>query len=375
MNLVKRTLLALEDLLQRSLRAVAEGHGSLRARLRPTLCTHRPGLGCHCPAAARGLHLVHSEGLREGCDFVVDWDSNIEHRRRPQVPTRFLGPGLARLPAGASVHVKTSELAAFVAHVLPHATAPFVLVTGESDLSPVKRFEGLLEHPHILHWFAQNCDVPHAHERLTRLPIGFDNPVYTRLEKRLGFILTMLAGRTPLDLTVTRNDIGDQVTLCRVREGLPRDRPLRVLCTFTKNSKIMSHYEKVPARVEAFAALHGQAHCWFPEHRLRQVDCWRRHGDHAFEACPQGNGMDTFRVWEALFLGTIPIVKTSPLDALYAEYPVVIVDDWREVTPARLVAWQQRFGPRLDADVLERLTNDHWLARIRRAGGRTPIGA
>lgn len=102
---------------------------------------------------------------------------------------------------------------------------------------------------------------------------------------------------------------------------------------------------------------------------MRQGDCWRAHGEFAFEACPRGNGIDTFRRWEALLLGTLPIVRTSTLDPLYAQFPVVIIEDWREVTPSRLAEWRAQFTPQLD-DVVERLCNDWWLEHIRSASRR-----
>lgn len=50
---------------------------------------------------------------------------------------------------------------------------------------------------------------------------------------------------------------------------------------------------------------------------------------HAFVACPRGNGFDTHRVWETLYMGSVPILLDSPLARrVYAGLPVVFVDDW-----------------------------------------------
>ena len=40
-----------------------------------------------------------------------------------------------------------------------------------------------------------------------------------------------------------------------------------------------------------------------------------------FALSPGGTGPDTYRTWEALLVGTIPIVKTSQLDNLYSDLP------------------------------------------------------
>ena len=51
-----------------------------------------------------------------------------------------------------------------------------------------------------------------------------------------------------------------------------------------------------------------------------------------FVLSPRGQGLDCFRTWEALLVGSFPVVKTSLLDPLFADLPVVIVKDWNEVT-------------------------------------------
>lgn len=47
---------------------------------------------------------------------------------------------------------------------------------------------------------------------------------------------------------------------------------------------------------------------------------------------PEGTGIDCHRIYESMFLDTIPILKTSQLDHFYKKLPLVIVQDWNEVT-------------------------------------------
>ncbi|CAK9049128.1 unnamed protein product [Durusdinium trenchii] len=39
----------------------------------------------------------------------------------------------------------------------------------------------------------------------------------------------------------------------------------------------------------------------------------------SFVAAPWGHGLDTHRVWEALMMGSVPVVLSSPLDVLYEQ--------------------------------------------------------
>jgi hypothetical protein len=81
---------------------------------------------------------------------------------------------------------------------------------------------------------------------------------------------------------------------------------------------------------------------------------------------PHGNGLDCHRTWESLALGNIVIVKRSPLDPLYEGLPVVIVDDWREITAERLDEWHRRYGETFaDPESQRRLTNRYWIDGVR----------
>ncbi|CAF1472127.1 unnamed protein product [Rotaria magnacalcarata] len=42
---------------------------------------------------------------------------------------------------------------------------------------------------------------------------------------------------------------------------------------------------------------------------------------------PRGNGIDCHRTWKTLYLDAIPIVWHSTLDPLYADLPIIIIND------------------------------------------------
>jgi len=82
---------------------------------------------------------------------------------------------------------------------------------------------------------------------------------------------------------------------------------------------------------------------------------------------PHGNGLDCHRTWESLVLGNIVIVKRSSLDPMYEGLPVVIVDDWREVSADNLRRWHAQYCDAFrEPQVQERLENRYWIANMRR---------
>ena len=49
-----------------------------------------------------------------------------------------------------------------------------------------------------------------------------------------------------------------------------------------------------------------------------------------FAICPPGKGIDTHRTWEALMMGTIPIIESTTLDHLFDKLPCIIIKDMKE---------------------------------------------
>ena len=85
---------------------------------------------------------------------------------------------------------------------------------------------------------------------------------------------------------------------------------------------------------------------------------------HDFVLCPRGNGRDTHRLWESLYLGSIPIVKIGELpNQLLCDYPVWTVNEWREALNPELRA---RARERILAAVwdVNRLRQSYWNSVI-----------
>ena len=53
--------------------------------------------------------------------------------------------------------------------------------------------------------------------------------------------------------------------------------------------------------------------------------------NHKFILCPRGNGIDTHRIWETLYLRSIPIVKKCTAMSHFYDLPILWIDDWKEI--------------------------------------------
>jgi hypothetical protein len=51
-----------------------------------------------------------------------------------------------------------------------------------------------------------------------------------------------------------------------------------------------------------------------------------------FAICPEGNGIDTHRFWECLYLKTIPICLKNTVTLYYSKlFPIILLDKWDDL--------------------------------------------
>jgi hypothetical protein len=60
--------------------------------------------------------------------------------------------------------------------------------------------------------------------------------------------------------------------------------------------------------------------------------------------CPSGNGIDTHRMWESLYMGCVPIVKKHTSHDFCSDLPVLFIDEWGQVNEGFLKAKWEDFS-------------------------------
>lgn len=62
------------------------------------------------------------------------------------------------------------------------------------------------------------------------------------------------------------------------------------------------------------------------------IEYYSQMASHRFVLSPEGNGIDCYRTWEALYLGAIPIVMNSLSMTRFADLPFLFTDDYSELS-------------------------------------------
>jgi len=91
--------------------------------------------------------------------------------------------------------------------------------------------------------------------------------------------------------------------------------------------------------------------------------------------CMPGLGYDTYRLWETLVMGAIPVIERGlGLDRTLYKLPALIVDDFAEVTPEVIRSAYVEAVYRADEWEYERLTISFWRNLIRRVADEQSTG-
>ena len=86
---------------------------------------------------------------------------------------------------------------------------------------------------------------------------------------------------------------------------------------------------------------------------------------HKFTLAPAGNGIDTHRLWEALYMQSIPIVKRHIVHRDWEDLPIYFVDNFAEVTPETLEQKYEELAPLFkDEKLMKKCTLGWWKENI-----------
>jgi len=286
---------------------------------------------------------VGSRGILKTCDI---------HSSTPVSSIlRLIGYDFSPLRPGSILYICGTAIPEFVQNIHPHLPFPYILVSGDCDSSipndvfPSRReFASFLDSPTLIHWFSQNC-VDLSHPKLSPIPIGMDYHTMAEKDHEWGSkTRPLMQDRMIRSLSLIAPPFWERK--CRIYSN----------CHFSTRTRF--GYD----RQDAITNIPKDLVDYEPSKIPRKVT-WMRQTEYAFVLSPHGNGLDCHRTWEALVLGCIPIVRTSPIDVLYTGLPVLIVREWSDVCMELLEATIREF--RQKTFQTERLTLEYWIREIR----------
>lgn len=269
-------------------------------------------------------------------NYIIRWgfQSACDHAFDPRV-NEFLWPsqpgGVAFDPAavkpGDVIFVR--DVGTYFKKIHPKIQHPYIMVTAGEYRDKVKpEFLSYLDDPLIIAWFSVHA-CKKSHPKFYQIPLGiFQNKKYYTPRAEL----TQLFAQW-------------------------RHEPKKKLL-YMNFGDIRG---KKPERADVVEIFKNAPFCHEAE-RKPFLDYMKEMSEYKFSLSPRGYGPDAYRNYEAMLVGSIPIVHTSQLDPLYEDLPVLIVHDWHEVTEEFL---EQKYTEMTTKKYnIEKLFMDYWWKKI-----------
>ena len=240
---------------------------------------------------------ITGDGFRAMANHIFDANSNF-----------FDIPNIKK---NDIIYVNASRLTSFFRRIFPHIRIPFILISHNDDASVSLFYKKYLSSYKITQWFAQNIENVH-HPKLKAIPIGLKN---------------------------RSKPIGAQIS--KIGQFIKKHH-----CNKKRDIFVYANYIDVhPDRSFLRQNFKNQSYIYWSPHKplfeyLKDIS------NSVFVLSPRGRGLDCHRTWEALLLGAYPVIKTSASDEMYKDLPVVILNDWNELTKELLEQKLEEFKNR-----------------------------
>jgi len=172
------------------------------------------------------------------------------------------------------------------------------IITHCSDI-PVDNTQ-ILNLPKIKKWYALNTMI--KHHKLITIPIGL-----TTHEKKHGDMKLL---KSIVDMKIRKSNL--------------------LYINFNVNTNKKIRYPIMQLwKLKGFKTIEGNK-------PLNQGEYWKNLSSHKFCIAPPGNGFDCHRIWECIYLDTIPIVIKNDAFNKFRNMKILFINDWNDITSSFL---------------------------------------
>lgn len=249
---------------------------------------------------------------------------------------------------GSTIYICNTAIRTFLNNI-SDIKYRFILVSGDSDTTVPydifisnEEFIKFIEYDKLIHWYSQNCVIEHP--KITRIPIGLDYHTLSQCNYKWG---------------AQTKAINQENELINIKNNSKPFWQRRIMCYSNFH---FNFYKFGQDRIDAMNKIPKNL-MFYEEKEVPRLESWERQSEYSFVISPHGNGLDCHRTWEALILGCIVIVKTSGLDPLYNDLPVLIVNDWQDVNKNLLEDTIDNFKEKQFN--YSKLSLDFWMNKIK----------
>jgi hypothetical protein len=218
----------------------------------------------------------------------------------------YFSPELVQ--AGDTVFVKGDMIDLFFEKYHSGITNTYILITHNSDQEISKKYFKYLNEDKLATWFAQN--VIDRHPKLISIPLGLENNYIN--DTKISLLESVKNRCLHLQKSILLYQNFALATSEKERNYVKNLFASQPYCFCAQNLSLSQYFSDI---ISSYFIL-----------------------------SPRGNGIDCHRTWEVLYLGAIPIVKSSAMDPMYEDLPVLIINQWTDINEAFLHEQYQKLN-------------------------------
>lgn len=202
--------------------------------------------------------------------------------------------GIQLTPDRNIFFVKTDYLKQFYQQYLSYINYEFILITHDADNPINQDYLPILENRFLKKWFGMNCHI--LHDKLQTIPIGVANECWPHGDKQ-----------ALLDVANSNNK----------KTGL-------IYSNFDKNTNT-SQRDDVNNILNKLNGYNIETDKLPYKQYLDKLSSYK------FVVSPPGNSIDCHRVWESIYVGTVPIVLKSVPMVYFKDCPIFFINEWKDL--------------------------------------------
>jgi hypothetical protein len=258
---------------------------------------------------------ISGDGFRKLGDHIHDETSNCDPGEVKENDIVFIGGGRSR---------------EFLNEINPKIKVNYTLVSHNSDELIDESYLSLLT-ANIQRWYSYNVAI--KDERIVPIPLGLENKHY------------FVSGNTYI---IEKN----------IKRSLPKE-------------NVIFYGYSIQTRPKERTAAYN----YITNHALaRPLSGWQEFGLYLpevarckFAQSPRGSSIEGHRTWEAMYIGTIPIVLSNVMTDYFKSLsaPIMVINEWEELNSLNENTADALYCDIMNASEKQVFTMNYWVDKIR----------
>jgi hypothetical protein len=228
------------------------------------------------------------------------------------------------------VFIGNSRIKKFLQEIHPHIKNQYIIISNNGDENIDEEIISMIDDK-IIKWYGINLMI--KNQKVVPIPVGIENKFY------------YLSGIPSIIKRVSKNK---------------HPKINKIFYKFTVSTNVKE-------RTPALLALQKNKYAETTPQWLNSPNYLKKVSGYKFVASPVGSSMAGHRTWEAMYIGVIPIVKSSISKDYFEKIkmPMWVIKDWEDLDSINENILQEKYNNIMSNSDFKTIYMDYWIDKIK----------